>query len=1104
MKFKKIFYLLLLIMLVGTIVSCVNSTSDKCKNGHTYDEGTIISDPTCESEGIIRYTCSVCNNTKDETLSALGHESGDTWYDDGDTHYHLCKNCGVKKLDVASHTYDSETHLCICGKQDPNYVEGYTVSFVYENCTITIFETQDVTQNGKTYSQNETFYARTSDGDISQTGDEQVNFVVTLSEGYEVSSIEVVSGGYKNIKNIGDGVYRITKITSDIVIKVITKEGTTKVELPTSLNNYFVYTGSLITFLPDNYDENLMIISNNEQTECGSYQAVVSLKDKATSVWEDGTTEDIKLDYYITKDKVTVNIPEALSTTYIYNGETITYIPEGFNDKIMTIANNEQVNAGEYKVIVSLIDEVNYVFTNGETTVQYDFIINKKSLEKPTLSITTYYYNAELVTIDVENFVETLMTISNNQQQEIGTYEAIIELTDKSNYMWSDASTSNITLEWEIVESLDAYVINKVSDTQIVITHTEDEKSYELTVIIPTNTTYEVNQETGTLTLTYQEVSSTALSFTLSGSYYGALTFNINEETDLEINLNNVAITSKVDCPLYVASAGNVDISAKKNTENSITDERDEAEELASCIYTTCDLKLKGAGTLNVYSKNNNGIHSKDDLEVQKLTLNVNSVDNALKGNDEVVISSGTLTLIARQGDGIKSSNTALSSKGNQKGSIIIEDGVINIYAATDGIDAAYDLTINGGTINIYTDKYSEYSEEVTVVSEDIYYIRSNTTAYKYSIYYYNTTDDGEWVNSDGTYITMNAGRENYYYYKLNKLSGYSYLKVYVYTSAQEQGQSSSYYKSSSQTAINDNYDTIAFTTNSRYGSTSQFSWTNYTTSQGGMGQMDQGNTDKGDYSTKGLKADNEITINGGTIFIKAYDDAIHTNNDVEMESGVTATGNITINGGILTLYSNDDAVHADGTLLISGGTINITNSYEGLEGSVVEITGGNISIISSDDGINGVATTGTSISIKGGDIYICAGGDGVDSNSQTSYSGIVFSGGTSVIISYGRADSSIDTERGYKYEGGYVVAIGISGGMSNESTMCSNFSSIGTSKTISLTMNNYLVVSSFATIKMPKSMSAFVVVLGATSASISTSTTTTDELNSNGICWKK
>lgn len=257
------------------------------------------------------------------------------------------------------------------------------------------------------------------------------------------------------------------------------------------------------------------------------------------------------------------------------------------------------------------------------------------------------------------------------------------------------------------------------------------------------------------------------------------------------------------------------------------------------------------------------------------------------------------------------------------------------------------------------------------------------------------------------------------------------------------------------------------------------------------MGGMNDGNTDKGDHSTKGLKAANAITIAAGTVTVESYDDCIHANNDSTLENGAAATGNVTVTGGALTLSSCDDAIHADGEVTISGGTVNVLKSYEGIEGTVVTLAGGDISVISSDDGVNGTGTSGTSIVISGGTLYVLAGGDGVDSNSRDSYGGILFSGGRSVIISTGRADSSIDTEAGYTYEGGYVAAIGLAGGMSKESTNCApSLTGVGTSKTVSLSAGSYLTVSGIVTVKAPTAMNALVICLGKTNAGISTGTT--------------
>lgn len=62
---------------------------------------------------------------------------------------------------------------------------------------------------------------------------------------------------------------------------------------------------------------------------------------------------------------------------------------------------------------------------------------------------------------------------------------------------------------------------------------------------------------------------------------------------------------------------------------------------------------------------NDKGIHTKDDLKVKNVALKINVYDDALRGNDSVKIESGDLELISRVGDGIKTSNSDVSSKGN-------------------------------------------------------------------------------------------------------------------------------------------------------------------------------------------------------------------------------------------------------------------------------------------------------------------------------------------------------------------------------------------------------------------------------------------------------
>lgn len=588
-------------------------------------------------------------------------------------------------------------------------------------------------------------------------------------------------------------------------------------------------------------------------------------------------------------------------------------------------------------------------------------------------------------------------------------------------------------------------------------------------------------------TLTFSNLTEETI-FSITGEFYGNIVIDATDYK-FELELNGLNLITDESTPISIISGDKVTLSSKKSTTNYINDLR--SENVDAGIYSTCDLSIQGKGDL-VIESTNKGIHTKKDLKIKNVNLSVTSSDTALKGNDSVTIESGTIKLISKTSDGIKTSNSDVSSKGNQRGNISILGGSVDICSACDGIDASYNVNIEGETtLNIFTDKYSSYSEEVTSTSEGTYYIRSSSTNYKYSIKY--ITDEKEIFYNSSTYERVDNFRNSYYYYPIKKPSSFSKMVLYVYTN-QNQGQDSDYYFASDTLTNNTNYDTLAFNHN-------RVEWTNKQTSRPGGG-FDEGNKDKGDHSTKGIKASNEIYILNGDINIKSYDDSIHVYNDDILENGNSALGNVNIQGGNISLYSNDDGIHADNKVTIDNGTINITNSYEGIEGAFVEIKDGTISVVSSDDGINGASTIGESIIIGGGTIYVLSGGDGVDSNSRSSYDGILFNGGKSVIISYGQSDSSIDTENGYKYTGGYVLGIGLSGGMSNESLNSSpSFNSIGKNVRLNLQVNNILIVENIVEVKMSKAMNASVVYLNSNNVNISTGSST-NTFDNNGVNW--
>ena len=730
----------------------------------------------------------------------------------------------------------------------------------------------------------------------------------------------------------------------------------------------------------------------------------------------------------------TYNKLKGSADTLVENGYRITKVGSNLNITISTKEKSAEENLEDGYKITFVCD------SNSEVTVYPTQDVTTGG-EKTNVAYSRDSATGALTKTDGQvNF--TLEIASGYDVDEITVEGSYKNLKDETT---GDVPTYRIT---KIASDLTVTITTKIHEepsvplesvSEITIKSVLDGQEKELTVSI-TSEYFEYKYQNDVLTL-IPAVTLEKPVFNLTGEFNGSIEVIASDSQGVELALMNVTIYAQGTLPaIYISNADEADISAKKGTENFIYDKREAVDELSSAVYVVCDLTLKGSGSLTVDSTNNNGIHTKDDLEVKNLTLSVNCVDNALKGNDGVVITSGNLTLIARQGDGIKTSNSVkkYNEDGSLKkvqGTISIVSGTVNIYAACDGIDASYNAEISGDAIvNIYTDKYSSYSEEVTATSESTLYIRNSNTNYKYSVYFYNSDTDYVWKNSS-SYKTVSGGRTTYYYYEIEKPSGYSNMIVYIYSQSQEQGQGDSYYVKSANTTINNSYDTFAYS--SQRGS---FSWTNYTTSVGGPGPggMNQGNPNKGDYSTKGIKADNEIIISGGTITIKSYDDCIHTNNDVvlgdedDASDDYYGTGNITISGGSLTLYTNDDGIHADQDLVIEGSAlINITNAYEGVEANRIYVKGGELYVVATDDAMNAAKCNGKYspfVEISGGYIDLAVGSgdtDTLDSNGNVTISGGILilknaqSNGTS------RTGGTIDLDGRLTITGGAVISIG-------------------------------------------------------------------------------
>lgn len=471
------------------------------------------------------------------------------------------------------------------------------------------------------------------------------------------------------------------------------------------------------------------------------------------------------------------------------------------------------------------------------------------------------------------------------------------------------------------------------------VTHADDAENYRVSITgdftVTSDTSDGVTQSGSVYTITK------AGEYTVAGLLSeGQLIVDAGDENEVTIVLNGTSITCSSGSPIYVKNASEVKIKSEENSFNEVIDNRAEATEDSSddagnaAIYATCDLKLVGKGALVVTGNYNNGIQSKDDLSIKNVIVKVTAVNNAVKGNDAVDIESGNIIAISDKGDGIKTSNSSISNKGNQNGIVTITGGNIDVYAACDGIDAAYGVDISGdGNLNIYTDTYSEYSEEVTSSGSSSgtsagHGSSGNKTASANTVSYVAASDTI--ANAPGGFGGGNMGGMD----------------------GQNGGNKAG---------------------GDRPGMPGDFN--------------ESGNSSGQSYSTKGIKAESEISISGFTINICSTDDGIHANSDSGvLETGEDGKGTIVINGGSITISSTDDGINAC--------------TGDGKTSPIVNVTAGYIDI-----------TTAS------GDT------DGIDSNGNYVQTGrfVLVKGGSSS----GNVSGSIDVDGTVTITGGTCVALG-------------------------------------------------------------------------------
>ena len=436
-------------------------------------------------------------------------------------------------------------------------------------------------------------------------------------------------------------------------------------------------------------------------------------------------------------------------------------------------------------------------------------------------------------------------------------------------------------------------------------------------------------------------------------------------------------------------------------------------------IYT---IKSAGTYTLSGYLEGQILVEAseQDDvvLELNGVTINyskdspikvlsADSVEISAKKNTENVINDTRSTKTVdsdTQGEGAISAKCDLKIKGN--GTLVVTGNYNN------GIHTTKDLTIQNLTLKVTAyNNAVKGKDSITVKSGTIVAISTNGDGFKTENTDANkngeTRGDIVFLGGDITIYAAGDGISAAHNYSMEADSDGNVANVSIYT-----GSYSSY------TASNN-------------------SSTSY----------------------KGIKAQNELNISAGTLYIKSYDDALHADNGTVFETGATGVGTVNITGGDVTVevatqtsqtsastttqvqgrggrggfnggmaaVSGSDGIHADNILSISGGTVNVVNAYEGLEATYINISGGNTYVYATDDGLNASKKVANSpqINISGGylDVTVSPNGDtdGIDSNGTYNQTG-------GVVIARGANSAqqgALDTDGSQTITGGTLIVLG-------------------------------------------------------------------------------
>ena len=398
---------------------------------------------------------------------------------------------------------------------------------------------------------------------------------------------------------------------------------------------------------------------------------------------------------------------------------------------------------------------------------------------------------------------------------------------------------------------------------------------------------------------------ATEITYNLSGTSSDG-EFYMSGSYKATIELNGLTLTNTT--PVYSGAAVHIQngkrikVKVVTGTTNSLTDAASGTQK--GCLYIKGHAEFAQQGTLNIVGNVKHGIKAGEYITLKNATINVTSaVGDGISCNEYFLMESGVITISGTGDDGIQCDLDGTESTGEtndheeeDSGNIYISGGTINITCnaiAAKGIKAEGDMNISGGDITVTTTGKGMWD------TDDL----ETKAACGLSA-------DGNMNISGGTLNLTSTGSGGKGM-KCDSVLTISDGDITVTTSG------GLYYNNG--TTENTNFTGNTDHINSDYYSSPKgikaglkIQNGNSYTYSGGL-VISGGNIKVTTSGTngEGIESKNYLNIDGGEIYVNAYDD------------GINAAQDLTVTDGFIYSHSaNNDGMDANGNFYINGGLV--------------------------------------------------------------------------------------------------------------------------------------------------------------------------------------